>query len=173
MRKTAFLLVSATACIAQTPTVPNSPNSPKSRIARIRTGAQGRAEGARDPERDRVHRRRVRTSSSRWRPRASPNYTSMTHACRRSSESEVRISGTRQANLKTGRSHGFYYMVDGAKFGGQTDVPPTVRTPTRSPACRTASSPRRWYPRARSTTAWRATTGSTCPRSTIPRLPPR
>ena len=27
------------------------------------------------------------------------------------------------ASLKTGRSHGFYYMVGGAKFGGQTDVP--------------------------------------------------
>src|SRR3954466_372944 len=27
------------------------------------------------------------------------------------------------ASLKTGRSHGFYYIVGGAKFGGQTDVP--------------------------------------------------
>jgi enterochelin esterase family protein len=27
------------------------------------------------------------------------------------------------ATLKTGRSHGFYYMVGGVKFGGQTDVP--------------------------------------------------
>jgi enterochelin esterase-like enzyme len=124
MRKTALLfLISAIACIAQTPTVakltelsksPKSPEFEKALIAamkapNIQKGTAYIGEGPNfffaveapsQPELfvddERVAKLEHLESSTAW-------YTA--------------------ASLKPGRSHGFYYMVNGAKFGGQTDVP--------------------------------------------------
>jgi hypothetical protein len=56
---------------------------------------------------------------------------------------------TFSGKLKTGTSHFFYYMVDGQKVGGLTDVPAFGPDSYAKPGVPQASCRRRWSTRAR------------------------
>jgi hypothetical protein len=124
MRKTVFLFVlTAVACIAQTPTV-----------ARLKQLAANPG----SPEFEQALKTALKVPALQKGTAYLEEGPDIIFAVEAASQPELYLDDERNVamkavgnsklwytavSLKTGRSHSFYYMIAGARFGGSTDVP--------------------------------------------------